>query len=302
VVLGLCGLTACLSWAYGPVLAAMAERWARDPQYSHAYLVPFFSLFLLWRRRGRLREGALRPSVWGLAALLAAAGMLLAGGHYYVPWLEALSFPLALAGVALLLTGWRGLSGCGAALAFLLFMIPLPYRLQTALAQPLQRLATEASTFALQTLGLPALAEGNTILLNDTRIGIVDACSGLTMLVAFFALATAVAAVIPRRRFDKVLIVLSAAPIALLTNVLRITVTGVLHETAGRELADAIFHDWAGWLMMPLALLLLGLELRVLSRLFLDPAAKARGDALEFLTVVSSRRTPGPAVPTPAAS
>jgi exosortase len=180
-------------------------------------------------------------------------------------------------------------------------MIPLPYRLQTALAQPLQRLATEASTFALQTLGLPALAEGNTILLNDTQIGIVDACSGLTMLVTFFALATAVAVVIPRRRFDKVLIVLSAAPVAVLTNVLRITVTGVLHETVGSELADAVFHDWAGWLMMPLALLLLGLVLRILARLFLDPAAKAPGDALEFLTVVSSRRASGPAAPMPAA-
>ncbi len=286
----LVGLAACLFWAFWPVLVGMADRWARDPQYSHAYLVPVFSLFLLWRGRGRLGQGPLRPSAWGLPVLLAAAGMLLAGGHYYYTWLEGLAFPVALVGAALLLAGRRGLSWSWPAIAFLLFMIPLPYRAQTALAQPLQRLATEMSTFALQTLGLPALAEGNTILLDDVQIGIVEACSGLTMLVTFFALATALAVVLPRRRLDKALIVLSAAPIAILTNVIRITATGVLHETAGSELANAVFHDWAGWLMMPLALLLMCLVLWILSPLFAKPAEKAEAGSLDFLDVVSSRR------------
>src|SRR5207244_4033561 len=100
---------------------------------------------------------------------------------------------------------------------------------------------TICSTFALQTLGLPALAEGNVILLNEVEIGIVEACSGLRMLVIFFALSTAVALLSRRPLTDRVAIVVSAIPIALLSNLLRIIVTGVLHETVGSEIANAVF-------------------------------------------------------------
>src|SRR5262249_56384836 len=89
--------------------------------------------------------------------------------------------------------GWSSCRWALPAVAFLAFMIPLPYRLEVMVADPLQRLATTTSTFALQTLGLPALAEGKVILLNEVKIGIVEACSGLRMMMIFFAISTAVA-------------------------------------------------------------------------------------------------------------
>ena len=79
----------------------------------------------------------------------------------------------------------------------------------------------------------------------------------------FFALSTAVVIVIRRPWYEKVLILLSAIPIALIVNIIRITVTGVMHKTVGHEIADRVFHDLAGWLMMPLALALVWLELRL---------------------------------------
>jgi exosortase len=142
--------------------------------------------------------------------------------------------------------------------------VPLPYTLEVALAHPLQRVATLASTYALQTLGFVAFSEGNVIRLGQVRIGVVEACSGLSMLVIFFALATAVSLLIDRSWPEKIFLVLSAVPIALLCNITRITVTGILHKTVGSELADYVFHDLAGWLMMPLALGLLWVELRLL--------------------------------------
>jgi exosortase len=151
-------------------------------------------------------------------------------------------------------------------------MIPWPYRLEVALAHPLQRVATLASTYALQTLGFAALAEGNTIVLDDVRLEVVEACSGLSMLAAFLALATAVALVIRRPFWEKALLVASSIPIAVVVNVLRITVTGVMHEVAGRRLADLVFHDLAGWLMMPAALALFWLELKLLDRALVRPA------------------------------
>jgi exosortase len=143
------------------------------------------------------------------------------------------------------------------------------------LSGPLRRLATAASTYALQTLGLPALAEGNVIRLNDVRIGVVEACSGLSMLMVFFSLSTALALLIGRPRWIKTILVLSAVPIALVSNVARITITGLLHEWVGSRVADAFFHDVAGWLMMPAALGLLWLVLHVLDRLFIEVVVRA---------------------------
>jgi exosortase len=144
-------------------------------------------------------------------------------------------------------------------------MVPLPYRLEVALAHPLQRLGTWASTYALQTLGFAAFAEGNVIRMRPVRIGVVEACSGLSMLVIFFALSTAVAVLANRPLWERLLLVASAVPIAVAANVTRITVTGVLHKWVGRELADYVFHDLAGWLTMPLALGMLWAELRLLA-------------------------------------
>jgi exosortase len=256
-----------LAWAYWPTLVEMAERWEHEPQYSHGYLVPLFSLFILWTRRKALLECEWRGSLLGLGILLAAVVMRIAGAQFYFLYLDPLSLLPALAGLVVLVGGWRVLRVAYPAIAFLFFMIPLPYNVSRSWAEPLQRVATEASTFALQVLGRPAVAEGNVILLNEFELGVVEACSGLRMLVVFFAIATGVAMYLKKPLWEKAFVVASAAPIALFANILRITVTGVLYESAGKEVAEAVFHDLAGWLMMPLALALLGVELWLLSRL-----------------------------------
>jgi exosortase len=273
VVLSFALPLAALLWAYGSTLGELVRRWAGDPQYSHGYLVPAFAALLLWLRRGRLAGARLAPSRWGFAFLLTGIVMRLAGTWFYFSWLDPVSLLPCLAGVCLLAGGWAALRWAGPAVAFLFFMIPLPYNLSLALADPLQTIATEASTYALQILGRPALAEGHVILLNEVELGVVEACSGLRMLVVFFALATALALVSRRPLWEKLVLIASAVPIALVTNIARITATGFLHDTAGPELANAVFHDLAGWLMMPVALLLLGLELKLLQKLFLEAEA-----------------------------
>jgi exosortase len=153
---------------------------------------------------------------------------------------------------------------------FLIFMIPVPYRTTIWLAFPLQQLATIASTYVLQTLGQPAIAEGNTILIRDFQLSIVQACSGLSMLVTFVTFSTAVCLVVKKPISDKLLILLSAIPIALVANVIRIVMTGFMFLHVNDKWAQAMLHDAAGWFMMPLALAFLGAELWVLNRLFVD--------------------------------
>jgi exosortase len=252
----------------------MAERWAHSPVYSHGYLVPAFAVALLWFRREKLSSLVVHPNwLLGLPLLLAGVMLRLAGSCFYFPWFDEISLLVCLSGLCLLLTGWEVLKWCWPAIAFLFFMLPLPYRVEVGLRQPLQNLATVASTYALQTVGCPAFAEGNVILLLGVfpypkPLGIEEACSGLSMLLIFFALSTAVALVINRPLWEKGLIVVSAIPIAIVANVARITATGMLYQIGQGRVAEMTFHDLAGWLMMPLGLALLWLEIKVLGQLF----------------------------------
>jgi exosortase len=261
----------CAFWA---TLVEMADRWTHEPEYSHGYLVPVFALYLLWHRRELYAPASFRGSLWGLVLLAAAVGVRLAGVYFHFTWLGALSLVPGLFGVTLLLGGRNAVRWAWPALTFLLFMLPLPYQVERALAHPLQRLATQASTCSLETLGLQALAEGNVIRIgDDVKIGVAEACGGLSMLLTFFALAAAFALVVRRPAIDKVVLVASAIPIALLANVIRITVTGALYDLVGSQAAKVFFHDLAGWFMMLLALGMLWLEVWVLSRLLLEPKA-----------------------------
>jgi exosortase len=246
----------------------MAHRWSTDPQYSHGYLVPVFAMVLLWFRRDEIKSTPPRLDWWGIPVLFVATAMRFAAARYYFDWIDSISLLLSLAGICLLTGGWVYLRWAWPAIAFLFFMLPLPFFAEVALAHPLQRLATEASTYALQTLGIAAFAEGNIIVVDDLKLGVLEACSGLGMLMTFLSLSTAVAIAVRRPWTERLFIVASAIPIALIANVVRITVTGVLYHAVDGETAHLVFHDLAGWLMMPLALTLVWLELVLLDRLF----------------------------------
>ena len=274
LALSILGSTAVVVWSYWTTLVEVAGRWYSDPQYSHGFLVPLFTLYLLWLRRNHLAAGDFAARWWGVGLVGVGVAMRLAGHLLFQSALENGSLIVCLLGLAAAAGGRRGLRWAAPAILFLAFMLPLPHRVQTALGGTLQRVATVSSTYALQTLGVPAVAEGNVILLSDSRLGVVEACNGLSMLMTFFALATAVAILAPRSLFEKLVIVVSAIPIAVFANVIRITVTGLLTEASQGELARVVFHDLAGWLMMPLALGMLLLELWILGRTLVPIEAK----------------------------
>lgn len=267
LILGI-GLGAVTLWFFWPAFREMHDRWSNDSRYSHGYLVPLFSIFLLWYRRTMISGIPLKTNFWGLVPILFGVVLKLVGGFYGVVWFDGISLLPCLAGVVMLCGGMPALRWSWPAIAFLFFMIPLPYRAEIGVGAPLQWIATRTSTYALQTFGLPALAEGNVISIGEARINVVEACNGLGMLMMFLAYAAAAALIIDRPPLDRTLIVLGAVPIAIFANISRITVTGLLHVTAGGPIADKVYHDLAGWLMMPLALATLWLELQILSLLF----------------------------------
>jgi exosortase/archaeosortase family protein len=105
-------------------------------------------------------------------------------------------------------------------------------------------------------------------------MGVVEQCSGLRMLTIFVALSVAITLVTQRPLWERIVIVVSAVPIALAVNIVRITVTGILHLTVGQELADKVFHDLAGWVMMPMALGMMYVEFQLLSHMIIEDSHK----------------------------
>jgi exosortase len=271
-VWGMVGLAVVVVVAYLGPLSGLARRWMNEADYSHGFLVPVFSGVLLWFRRGMIQPFPAKGSWWGLL-LIAVAGLMRWSAHYFFyPLLEAPSLLPCLAGVALLVGGARALHWAWPAIAYLIFMVPLPSSIAGLLSHPLQQVATISSTWLLQTMGLVAISRGNVISLTNGEIGVVEACSGLRMLMLFLAITVGASFVIERPLWEKIFVSLSALLIAVVTNILRIAVTAILYEFAGAELADKVFHDLAGWLMMPAATLLLMLELFILSKLLVAPA------------------------------
>ena len=285
-------LLGVVAWAYWPVFVELSETWARDPQYSHGFLVPLFAIAILVLRKNLLDSSNLVPSWWSVLVLILGGGALLTGSYLYSPWLAQVSLLVILAGVGLALGGTPLLRWSWPGILFLAFMIPLPHRMDQALVGPLRKVATMASTNALQTLGVLAQSEGNLIVLPDGyEMGIVEACSGLRMLVVFVATSVAIAIVIKRSFLQRALIIVSSVPIAIVCNVARITATGIVHETAGHEAANYLFHDLAGWLMSPLALILLCGELWVLGRLLVPPDTQMAPLAIHRRSILQSQRT-----------
>ena len=288
-------LVAAILWAYGATLARAAERWSGDPQYSHGYLVPVFALYLLYRRRAMLSAGLLVPH-WSAAVLLAVGvGLRFLETRYFYNGLDQLSVVPMVLGAAIAAGGKVAARWAWPAALFLVFLVPLPFRLQTAMSGQLQTVATQMSSYLLVTAGLPAVTEGNVIVLQDVRIGVVEACSGLGMGVTFLALAAAFALVTKSALPIRLILLLSALPIAVLANVIRIAATAVLFYWDQSETAQAVFHDLAGWLMIPLGCAMILFENWFLERVLVREEPQTGGGPRVL------RRTPPPApVPAPA--
>src|SRR5262249_29502673 len=218
--------------------------------------IPLFSLALLWMRWQPFKPVPAGERWIGLGVLIAGLAIRLLAVYMVANPLDRYSFLIALSGVVLMVGGWDMLRWCGAAIGFLLFMYPLPAILEQGVLWRLQTMASAASTFILQTLGVAAFRQGNLINIAGQPLFVADACSGLRMVTIFSALAVAMVFLIERPWWDKFVIILSAIPIALIVNIIRITVTGLLFMVIGKDshLAHQLSHDWAGYFMMPLAL------------------------------------------------
>ena len=272
-------LTAAFVWFHWGSIVRLVMSWWSLEDYQHGFFVPLFSLFVLWTRREMMVPFSGRGSWWGLPFFGLWALMRCAAVYFNYGTLPELSMLPFFAGIALFVGGWQALLWSWPAILFLFFMIPLPGTIQGLLSEQLQMIATRVSLYTIQMIGVPAVAQGNVIQLTDHTLGVAEACSGLRMMMLFFAMCVGGAFVMRKPVWERLLIVASAAPIAVLANVARIVATALAFEI-GRlwpsildlEAHSKQIHDWAGYVVeMPAGLLLLLVEVTILAKLLVEP-------------------------------
>jgi exosortase len=259
-----------LGWAYAPGFSGLIGQWRSDPNFSYGFLVIPIALGIFWSRRGMLDRAKMRPRWWGFLPLLAVVAARYPLYEWNEQYVETATIPLVTAGLALALGGWHLLRVGLPAIVFLFFMLPLPPSWNQTLSGPLQGLATNGSVMALQLLGMPVMSEGNVIVIGDNKLEVERACNGLSMLLSFVTLITAMAILVKRPVVERVVLLLSAVPIALVSNIIRITVTAVAYHWFGQEVGERAAHSLAGWLMMPLALVMVWIELAIMAWLVVE--------------------------------
>ncbi len=254
------------------LLTAFVNRWSNEPQYSHGFAIPIMAVWLGWYLSDRITVGVAQSSKWSLLCIAAGIVLHVLSVYLFVEIGDCIALLLCITGTILLIWGRRLVVGVWPAIMFLMFMFPLPFRVERMLSGPLQLFGAEEAAYYIQTCGIPAVAKGSMILMGDHKLGVAEACSGMRMLTVFVAISAATMIVCKRTIWEKTIILFSSVPIALICNIARIVATALAHHLFGQKMADLVFHDLSGWLMMPSAMLLLYLELKLLDWLFVPSA------------------------------
>lgn len=241
------------------------DDWMTLPAYSHGVLVPFVFGLLVFLERDRLRNLDDTPSLWGVVLIGTGVLCLATGTLSGLYFIQQVSILFLVAGIVAGYWGLRTLNATRFPILYLLFMIPLPYLIFNAIALPLQMIAAKGSAHLLEMLQIPVYREGNIINLPHISLGVVKACSGIQSLVSLLAIAVLLTKIGNVKGWPGILFILSAVPIAVVANMIRIAGAGVL-GSMNPDLAEGFFHLFSGWVVFLFAFLSMIFEMRLFQR------------------------------------
>lgn len=266
------GLIALLYWH---VLYMLVRKWLDNPDWSHGFLIPVFSVYYLYMQRDRLPRTMIRTGWPALVILLAAFELYLYGSKHHYAYFSTISLVIAIFGTIYLLCGWPVARWAWFAVAFLFFALPLPGGIYNDITMPLQEIASTAGAVLLNLVpGMDAQAEHIVISYlykgTEGELNIEQACSGIRLMMAFVALGIAMAYASERPLWHRMVMILACIPIAILCNMIRVTTTGLFVVFDRPEYARGIYHTLLGLSMLVIAFSLFGLISYVLSNLFVE--------------------------------
>jgi exosortase len=261
-------LTLLVLWLYSSILGRLILQWWHDPNFSHGFFVPLFSIYVLWQGRHRLSAIPRNPSWTGVILLVTGLALLIVGDLGAELFLSRFSLLLVIAGLVVVFMGWQYQRAILFPWAFLIFMIPIPTLLFNEITFPLQLLASKLASGLLPLLGVPVLREGNVIQIPAMPLEVAEACSGIRSLLSLATLAIIYGYLLESRQTVRVILALASLPIAVVANSLRIVGTGLVVQYWDPEKGEGFFHSFSGWLIFVLSLVMLFLLHRCIQLLW----------------------------------
>jgi len=264
---------------FGPILYYMVQHWQGSPDYSHGFLIVPLAAYFAWERRRKLAKAPIAPSWWGVLPLTLGVLALLVGRLGVELMSMRAAFPLTLIGLVILLLGLPIFRILAFPLLFLFLMVPLPQSLVNVIAFPLQLFAADLAVQILHLANVPVLREGNIIHLPQTQLFVAEACSGLRSLMALGTLGVVFAYFFRKTWGERLVLVASTLPIAVLVNSFRVVLTAALTYRYGEGMAEGVIHQTEGFFTFGLAFGLLLVEARLLAWLWPRRAPRAGAGA-----------------------
>jgi exosortase len=242
---------------YRQTLVTLWDVWMNNPSYSHGVLVPLVSGFLIWLRRRELRETVAHPSWLGIPVIGLALVVQLAGLRGDVLILQGNSLVLLLAGLVLHFGGWGWARIMAFPVGYLVFMVPFLPIFESQVSFRLKQLAASGAVSVSSFLGVLIQRDGMSLYLPTGSMRIENACSGMQSLISLLSLGALFAYMAHGGPIRRGLLFLSAIPIAVLVNVIRITGLCVVGTAVSVEAATGLFHDVSGFVLFGLGFVLL---------------------------------------------
>ncbi len=245
---------------FWPTLVWMAQRFeAHDSFYSHGWLIPVASGWLIWRSRVALAATKRQGSLWGLLLLVPSVAVHVIATWWDLHFVSGFTMMAAVWATVWTLWGFQTLWVLRVGLLFLLFMVPLPSILLISISFKLKLIAAMLATNLLTLLGMPAHQAGSTIHVPGASVIVDDACSGLRSLISLVALTSLWTCLVGPsfKRWHKAVLLASSIPIALAANMTRILVLVFLTAIYGPKIAEGFIHYGSGLVVFGLALLAL---------------------------------------------
>jgi exosortase D (VPLPA-CTERM-specific) len=246
-----------LTGLYWKIVPPMVQQWYQDENYSHGFIVPLVAGYFLYTRWDELKDLPVTRWNAGLAVILFGLMQLLIGwlGTEYFSMRSSLI--VILAGTVLYLFGTGVFRIALLSIAYLFFMIPIPYIIYDAAAFPLKIFVTKVSVLTMKAIGIVVMREGNIIMFPTLTLEVADACSGIRSLISLLALAAAYAFILRISPWKRLILICAAVPIAVFTNAVRVIVTGILAQYWGAKAAEGFFHEFAGMVVFAVAMAML---------------------------------------------
>ena len=235
-------------WLYWDGLAEAVLRWQTQEEYSHGYLIPLVSLFILWEKRFQIASAYSGYSWWGVPIIVISLVVLLVGEVSALYMLIHYSFIFFLFGLSLAFLG-SATRFTWVPIALLGFAVPLPYFIEVILTSKLQLISSQLGVEIIRLCRIPVFLSGNIIDLGNYQLQVVEACSGLRYLFPLMSLGFIGAYLYQASLWKRAVLFISTIPITIFMNSVRIAITGILVDNFGTEMAEGFLHDFEGWLI-----------------------------------------------------